>query len=286
MTRATKLYRNRIALIFDFDDTLAPSTFHTILSEIGIDPDKFEDDYVQPMVDKGWETILARYYCLIREMHQQDTPVTQEMIQQIGENFDLFDEVADMFGAVRGWAQDIVEDVDVEFYLLTAGTVDIPIATPIADEFVQIWGGSCHFDDDGVLDAVKRIITHPEKTRYLTQLAKGFHLEGDIQPESVYREIPAEEYHVPFDQMIYVGDGASDMPAFAMIEEVGGIAIGVVLADDIENWRGYDDIHGDRRVENLATADYTDGSELMRSLQHAVYSIAQRIALRKLGQGE
>lgn len=286
MTKATKLYRNRIALIFDFDDTLGPSTFHTMLEEIDIDPDKFEDQLVQPLVDEGWESILARYYCLMQESKRLDKPITEELMHEIGANFDIFDHVPELFSTIRQWAQEVVEDIEVEFYMLTAGAVDITVATPIADEFIQIWGGSCHFDDDGNLAFVKRLITHPEKTRYLTQLAKGFHLEGSIQPENVHRAIPLEDYHVPFDQMIYVGDGASDMPAFAKIKDEGGIAIGVVLADSVEDWRGYDDNRADQRVENLAPADYTPDSELMHSLQYAVQSIAHRVALRHLSYGE
>lgn len=286
MTRATKLYRNRIALIFDFDDTLAPSTFHTLLVDMDIDPDAFERDYIDPMVDEGWEKILARYHCLIREANRRDSQVTREQMQRIGREFPIFDQVPQMFDQVRQWAAEVIDDVEVEFYMLTAGTIEIPNSTPIAGEFKQTWGGSCHFNDDGELVFLKRMITHPEKKRYLIQLAKGFHLEGSMQPDRVYRDIPDDDYYVPYDQMIYVGDGGSDMDAFAMMEDLGGIAIGVVLAEDIDNWRGYEDIRANRRVENLAAADYSEGSELMESLKHAVHCIARRIALRQLSQGE
>jgi phosphoglycolate phosphatase-like HAD superfamily hydrolase len=286
MSSATKLSRNRIAVIFDFDDTLAPSTYHTMLHYMGIDPDTFEEEKVQPMAANGWDTILARYYCLIRASQQAEQPITEAWMTEMGSEFDLFEGVPDMFGKVRNWAAEISDEIDVEFYLLTAGMTEIPRATPIAGEFTQLWGGACHFDENGEIVFVKRIISHPEKTRYLTQLAKGFHLEGTLQPDEVYRNIPPEDYYVPFDQMIYVGDGASDMPAFSMMGDEGGIAIAVVLADQIENWRGYDHIQEDRRVENLAAADYSDGSELMQSLHHAIDSIAQRIALRQLGQGK
>jgi len=286
MTRATKLYRNRIALIFDFDDTLAPSTFHFMLSKLGMAPQDFEKMHVQPMVDSGWEKILARYHCLIRESNNNGHRVTEEFMTQLGREFPLFDHTSEMFDKVRRWAEEIIDDIEVEFYMLTAGLAEIPEATAIASEFKQIWGGAGAFNEEGELVFVKRIITHPEKRRYLTQLAKGLHLDGSLQPENIYRDVPSEDYYIPFDQMIYVGDGGSDMSAFCMMEDVGGIAIGVVLAEELENWRGYDEIHEDRRVENLAAADYSAGSELMQSLEAAVKSIAYRVALRKRSHGE
>jgi len=287
MPRATEIYRNRIALVFDFDSTLAPSTFHTMLSEIGIDPDKFEDEEVAPRVDSGWDTTLARYYGLIRHSRQMDNPITEEMMTEFGQQMPLFDHVEEMFDRVREWAAEVDPDIELEFYLLTAGMAEIPQSTPVAEHFDYVWAGACSFDENDELDFVKRIITHADKVRYLTQLAKGLHLEGDgMQPENIYRDIDLDDYHVPFDQIIYVGDGASDMPAFSLMDDTGGLAIGVVVEDDVEQWRGYDDTHADRRVQNLAPADYSEGSELMNSLRHAVNSIAEKIALRRLSEGE
>jgi len=286
MPKATELYRNRIALVFDYDSTLAPSTFHTLLSHIGLDPDKFEDEQVQPRVDAGWDETLARYHALISHSQQSDNPVTEQMMTEVGQQMPIFDNVQAMFGKVHDWAHEVLPDVEVEFYMLTAGMAEIPAATPLAEHFDYIWAGACSFDENGEIDFVKRLITHADKTRYLNQLAKGLHKESGMQPENIHRDIDLESYYIPFDQMIYVGDGGSDMPAFSLMESEGGLAIGVVVADSIEEWRGYDDTHADRRVQNLAIADYSDGSELMQSLQHAVLSIAQKIALRQLGEDE
>jgi trehalose-6-phosphatase len=100
----------------------------------------------------------------------------------------------------------------------------------------------------------------------------------------VYREVPENEWHVPLSQVIYVGDGASDMPAFALMNERRGLGIGVYKAESPQDWASRDEMYARRRVQNLAYADYTDGSELMKSLTLAVESICKEIALRKLGQ--
>ena len=102
----------------------------------------------------------------------------------------------------------------------------------------------------------------------------------------MYREVPPEEIHIPLSQILYIGDGASDMPAFQLMNENGGIALGVVSANQITDWGGYKAMRRERRVQNLAPADYSEGSELLRSIQFGVESICKLIALRSLGKGE
>ena len=286
MTRATQPYRNRIALIFDFDSTLGPSTYHKVLSNHGYNPGAFIDERVKPLIDDEWDEILARYHALIQASRNGENPITKTSIETIGKNLDLYPDVEHMFEQVRTWVNDNDYDTDitVEFYMLTAGMIEVPAASTIADKFKQIWAGECHFNDDGEIDFVKRIITHPEKNRYLIQLAKGLHLEGLIQPQNIHENMPLSDYYIPFDQMIYVGDGASDMSVFYLMEDKGGIAIGVVPGDSVQDWEGYDDMTERRRVQNLAVADYSEESELMTTIRHAVRSIVEKIALRKMSQ--
>jgi hypothetical protein len=60
----------------------------------------------------------------------------------------------------------------------------------------------------------------------------------------------------------------------------------VVDRDRVDEWEGYDKAHAGRRVQNLAKADYTEGSELMQSLENAVKSIAHLVTIRKMSRGE
>jgi trehalose-6-phosphatase len=130
------------------------------------------------------------------------------------------------------------------------------------------------------------VVTHPEKVRYLLHLSKDGSDEPDVEPAAVYEEAGHGERHVPLDQVLFLGDGASDMPAFRLMNESNGIGIGIFHEDSADEWRGQDDTNPGRRVQNLAPADYSEGSELMQSLLLSVESIGKRIALRKLGRGE
>lgn len=286
--RATEPFIKRIALVFDFDETLAPDSFAALLEHCGYEKEQFEEEKVQPLLDDGWDKKLARFYTLIQESRRRDDlTITAETMAEVGRNLELYPEVTELFDRIRDHAQNIVPDIEVEFYLLTAGMLEIPRATSIADEFRTLWGGELYFDKESdELAFVKHTVTYPDKIRYLLKLCKGMNIDDTKIHEDVYRDVPLEDWYIPMEQVIYVGDGASDMPIFAYLADNDGLAIGVFKSDGVSGWDGYDDIHDKRRVQNLAPANYRADSELMRSLKLAVDSICKQIALREKSQGE
>lgn len=286
MTRATQAFHKRIALVFDFDLTLAPGSLDALLNKLGVDPDQFRQERVHPLDDEGWDHSLARCYAIVQLSKEQGGSITEETLKEVGREIELFDGLPDAFETVRSAARAIVEDVEVEFYVLTAGYAEIVNATALSSVCKAVWGGTFHYDDNGFVDFPKRVVTYPEKVRYLLALAKGIEVEGHDSPSDVWRDVPDDEYYVPLDQMIYVGDGASDLPAFDLMGDHGGLAIAVTKQGQTAQWGREHEVHADRRVQNLAEASYAEGSELLRSLCLATESIAKMIALRKLGKGE
>lgn len=286
MSQSTRPYHNRVVLVFDFDRTLATSSYNVLLEQVGLDAERFREEQVQPLSDAGWDDTLARFHTLIQASRSRDQPITRERLQEIGRGLDPYPGVPEMFDRVRSAAGEVIDDVSVEFYLLSCGFVDLHRSMEIAREFEAMWGSEFHFDEDGSILFVRQMITFPEKVQYLLALAKGIGVEGPNTPARVYREVPEDEWHVPLDQMIYVGDGGSDMPAFSLMHESGGIGIGVFEADTAEGWGGHEAVQPDRRLENLAPADYSEGSELLESLILAVRAICTRMALRRRGIGE
>jgi phosphoglycolate phosphatase-like HAD superfamily hydrolase len=287
MPRATTHLKDRIAVVFDFDLTLGEDSLDVLLGKLGVDPEAFRRERVDPLDAAGWDHLLARVKALVDLSDERDGAVTESLLEETGRDTPLFEGVGDLFDRLRDAADAVAPGVRVEFYVLTAGFAEVPGATPIAHQFERIWGGAGHFADDGRLDFPKRVVTYPEKVRYLLALAKGLGEGGDDAPSDVYRDVPEADWHVPFDQMVYVGDGSSDLPAFDLMSSRGGVAVGVVGPEgEVSRWGSDMRVHADRRVQNLARADYTEGSELLRSLTLAVESVAKLVALRRLGAGQ
>ena len=278
--RATHPLINRITLVFDFDDTLAPATTEKVFEAYDLDYDGFRQN-LSDMMDDGWDYALAKAE-LFRRL---GIDITEERLRQVGDGYELFPEAETMVQRLRDFAADLDEGIELEFILLTAGFLTIPRASQIGEQFDRLYGGELHFDaDDGHVICAKRIITHVDKVHYLNHIAKGTPLERQDMLEESYLDIDPADYHVPFGQLIYVGDGASDLSAFQEVERKGGIAIGIEL--DEGNWDQYDQVAPQRRVHNLVQADYADDSELMRSLKLALRSMIAEVGLIRLSRGE
>jgi hypothetical protein len=133
---------------------------------------------------------------------------------------------------------------------------------------------------------LKKIVTHTEKTRYLFQITRGLNDDKDDGKTFVYRDLPREKLHVPLTQLIYVGDGESDIPCFSLMNQEQGTAIALYKDITPEEWGRDLSITQSQRVANLAPVDYSKNSELMQSLTLAVESLCKQISLQQLSVGE
>ena len=283
MNQATKAASNRIAIVFDFDQTLIPNdSFNILLQYCQIDIDSFKRDYIKPLVADGWDNYLARAYCLAQESQQRkNNKITKSKLIELGQKIELCDGVATMFDRLQKKATD--NEIELEFYLISGGFVDIPRSTKIAKYFKRMWGCELHYNEQGEVDFFKKQMTHTEKTRYLYYLSKGVEKENEKDLIYNYQDFSTDEIRIPLSQVIYVGDGTSDIPCFTVINQYGGIAIGVHAQNRTANeWEHLDEISPSQRISNLVSANYQENSEMMRSLFLAIDSISSRIALRKL----
>lgn len=131
--------------------------------------------------------------------------------------------------------------------------------------------------------SIKRIISHPVKALYLEAYARGMDIDTANAPDVDRPDAGPDDMHVPFDQLVYVGDGLSDLDSFDFVTNRGGLALAVSKS---ASFKYVDEQTAGERVENLAEPDYSEDAELYRSLRHAVTSCAARAALRRLGKDQ
>ena len=278
--RTTQHLCNRIAIAFDFDDTLAPDTFASLIADLGYDVESFKAKRYEPLKKNGWDGIPARFFTLLegtRDQEDNEKRLTRAYLRRYGEQLQLFSGVAEMFDKLRQRVQAVDSDIVLEFYIISSGFADIIKSTSIAHHFKAIWGCELHFGEDGEAVCLKHTVTHPDKVRYLYYLSKGIesHSEDDLM--FVYQDVPYRELHIPLDQVIYVGDGTSDLPCFRLINQHKGIPIAVFPEGSAHEWADEHNVSASQRVMALAAADYSDDSVLMQTLVLAVESLAKKI---------
>lgn len=290
VNKATRGFHDRIAVVFDFDQTLAPGTVEALLHRIGIeDPHEWDRDCLKRYVKDGWDEIIAHGPALIRTAEERGVTLTRDLVRDVGKTLEVYDGAAETLDMLRERGRDASDGATVELYVLSCGFEEIMCESSLASHFDQMWGSAFHWSDDsddGRMLGVKRTVIHSEKARYLMALAKGLGMHGANEPQDVHVDKPQDKWHVPYDQMIYVGDGVSDISAFHLMHDNGGIAIAVNQAKDGSAWEAAEHMFDAARVDNLAPPEFGEDGELRTSLVYAVESIAKRIALRRLARGD
>jgi len=272
-----------IALIFDFDDTLAPDSTSGFLDSIGVDTASFWKDNVGPLLsDQDWDPVPAYLYEMIELSRRKERGlITQQRLREWGQTLPLHDGVTTLFQRLRAAVHAAHPNVRLEFYLISSGIGDVVRHTPIAHEFTEIWASEFVYGADGGITFPRRIVSFTDKTRYLFHIQKGIiGPEFRNKPFEVNRKVPENRLRVPFDQMVFVGDGYTDIPCFSLIRQAGGFAFGV-----------WDPKHRDKRsrawgfieegrVSNLNQARYGEDAELYQWLEEAATSLAGRVAIK------
>lgn len=279
---ATRPFLPHVLLVFDFDGTLGHDSTDALLARYGVTRAEWAHNHEEPL-GKDWDAIIRRGQALIDLGRALGRPLTRDVLDETGQGLKLFPGVLEMPDRLRAVARAIHSEIELQFVVLSSGYAEIIEANPIAAAFDRILASAFHFSSDGRAVCVKRVVSHPEKVLYLRALAKDLDIGGANAPQAAGRDVPEGDRVVPYDQMIYVGDGASDLQAFGLMNDAGGIALAV---DKDGKFDHAAEQQPGQRVDNLAPPEYAEDGQLLRSLTHAVRACASRIALRALARGE
>lgn len=273
--------QERIAVIFDFDDTLGPDSTTGFLKQAGVkDIVQFWKEVGLLMKD-GWDPVPAYLHHMVKASQSGAiSPMTKEALETWGKSVPLFEGVEAMFAHLRKVVKEANPRITLEFYLISSGIGDVLRQTSIADEFTDIWASEFHYDEKGHAAGPRKIISFTDKTRYIFQVQKGIiGKAAQNMPFAVNKKIPTDKLRIPLNQMVFVGDGYTDIPCFSLVKQNGGIPIAVYDQDHTEKWGNAFQFVMDERVSNLHSANYKQGSDLINFLSMAVRSLAERIAV-------
>lgn len=262
-----------IAIIYDCDDTLCRDTTDLLLEEYRVPVDQFWF-YVGQQVRQGWDPPLA-YLTRILELVREGPlrSLTKSKLREIGSQVKLFPGLPEMFrelnSIVRRQPKLKEIELQLEHYIVSGGIAELIRGLKVARYMKDIFGCEFHFDPDtGTPIAIKASVSFTEKTKFIYAINKnisGEHLRRD--PYSVNDVVRKERRRIPLYNMIYVGDGPTDIPCFSMITENNGDGVGVAEKPA----RGYELAKGKRTTTGPYSPDYRRGSDMRRALEAAIF---------------
>ncbi len=272
-----------IAIICDCDGTLCPDSTDKLVRELGLESGRFWKRDVVGLVEDGWDHTLAYLNQLLEPTQDRPTgPLTKSKLENVGGDVEFYPGALDFVDRLRGKLSGQAEyreaGVTVEWYIVSSGIEEVLGATSLGRLANDIFACAFAYDDADRAVAVKRSVTFTEKTKFIHAISKGVSgTELRRRPFRVNDAIKDEDRRVPFEYMVYIGDGPSDIPCFSMIRRLKGKAIGVWPPEDTELRKPYELAEGERLTVGPYAADFRDGSDLYKMLWRIVQGIADSI---------
>ncbi len=273
----------KIAVVFDCDDTIAPDTTNWLLARYGIDTASFWAAAGR-LVKEGWDPPLAYMSLMLRESHPGGKleKLTQGELARVAKEVPFFPGVPDVFVKLR----EAIESpqtfrdagIQVEFYVISGGIEELIRHTVIARYLRDVWGCAFAWSPEGRLDGIKNSVTFTEKTRFLFQINKGLVGSGYRGDPYAVNAMVEEPRPIPFENMIYLGDGPSDIPCMSVVQRFGGFVFGMLSDHNPE--KTYALGYG-RRAHVTVPADFLEPSHAFKQLKITMERIAKRIVFKR-----
>ncbi len=275
--------QHRIAIAYDFDGTLAPGNMqeHNFLPALGIKPKTFWTNAKKKAKEHDMDEILAYMQLTIDEAKTKNLPIRKSDFISYGKKIDFFEGVETYFERINAYAK--TRGLIIEHYIISSGLREFVKGTKISKYFKNIFASGFEYDASGVAIWPALAVNYTNKTQYLFRINKG--IKNSYDNQEINKYMPENERHIPFERMIYLGDGETDVPAMKMIKYQGGKAV-AVYNPKLRSKKGRkspkqicEELIAQNRADYIAPANYQEGSELDKILKLIIDKYTAEIEL-------
>ena len=268
----------KIGIIYDFDKTLCTDDMqsYTFIKNLGMTSSEFWGEAAGITDEHEVEKILAYMFVMIKKCKEKGIKLTEEYLKSCGENVVLYKGVQTWFDRINKFGEEM--GVNIEHYIISSGTYEIIEGTPIAKYFKRIYACKYMYDENGEALWPALAINYTLKTQYIYRISKGILDVTDdynlnrLQDESLRR--------IAYRNMIYIGDGMTDIPCMKMVKEKGGKSIALYPSGKSEHVKP---LVEDDRINYVCVADYSPNSSLEKIVKLMIENMAiiERLAAKE-----
>jgi phosphoserine phosphatase len=273
-------FQNAIALVYDFDGTLSPQPMqeYTVLPKIGIEPAQFWAMVNAEARATESDPMLVYMRHIIEALERAKVDVKREDFAAMARAIEYFPGVTTWFARMNAYVKKRSRSrVRIHHYLISAGQKEILDGVSIRRHFKRIYASEYHFNHHGVATFPKFLVTDTQKTQFLFRINKGI----EAVTESINEHMPEAERPIPFQNIIYVGDGMTDVPSMALTKKSGGHAVAVYDPRGAKGRATCVKLLDAGRVDFVSEADYRPGSKLSKRVQLLLDAIIADVAYRR-----
>lgn len=269
-----------VALIYDFDGTLAPGNMqeYSFINAVGMGKEEFWGETHKMSQGQDADGILIYMLFMLQEAKKKGLSITRESLRQFGKDIHFFKGVESWFQRINKIG--LKEGVIVEHYINSSGLLEIMEGSKIAKEFKTIFASSYYYSKKGNAMWPAAAVNYTNKTQFLFKINKGILNIHDS--EEVNSSVPEDEKRVAFSNMIYFGDGETDVPCMKLTRQLGGSSIAVYDPGRKDKKKIADLLLSQNRVNYSCPADYSRGSKIEEIVTKIIRKIVADDQLVKL----
>lgn len=280
MAKQKRFFQNTIAMVYDFDGTLSPQPMqeYTVLPKIHVSPAQFWKQVNIEAKQTGSDAMLAYMRLLIKKADDAQTHIGPGDLKRMGKAIKYFPGVQGWFGRMNSYVRkEGGGRIRIKHYVISAGLKEILEGTSIRNRFAKIYASEYHFDHHDVATFPRVLITDTSKTQYLFRVNKGKETLG----ESINEHMPEALRPIPFSNIIYIGDGITDVPSMAVTKSNGGNTIAVYKKNSKKGKKACRTLLEVGRVHFMSPADYRPGGTLDRRVKILLKSVITKIEYQR-----
>ncbi|MCR5349589.1 MAG: haloacid dehalogenase-like hydrolase [Acholeplasmatales bacterium] len=262
----------KIALIYDFDKTLSESDMqnYDFIKNLGISIDDFWKETGKITKEHNADKILAYMYMMVKTCKEKGIPLTKDYLKECGKNIILHKGVDTWFKRINTIGMSL--GVEIEHYIVSSGITDIILGTPIYKYFKETYGCSFIYDKNGEAVWPKMAVNYTQKTQFIVRIAKG---AFDVTDDDLVNK-KTTSFNIPYNNMIYIGDGITDIPCMNMVKSKGGYSIALYSEG---NKKKVLPLVEDKRVNFACLNDFSEDSKLYDSVKLMITNMVLRYNL-------
>lgn len=276
MPRKDRYRRSTLAIVYDFDGTLTPQPMqeYTVLPQLGISAGAFWAEVNDEVRRTGGDAILTYMRLLVEKIEANKAHLSREDLRQLAAGIEYYPGVEDWFERINGYVDSRTAGaVQVRHYIVSAGLSEILEGISIKHHFSRIYASQYYFDHHEAARFPTVVINDTAKTQYLFRINKG----REEQLETINEYMPEGERPIPFQHMLYLGDGLTDVPCMTVVKNYGGFAVAVHKPRNQASVDVCRELVDANRIDFYAPADYRQGRRLEQRVQTILDLIIARI---------
>ncbi len=263
----------KVALIYDFDKTLISTNMQegSFVEAFDISVKDFWDKANKISEYQECDNVLSGVLIPVILAKEKAIKYDKEFLKYHGRKLDnFFDGVEDWFDRINDYG--LKCGLELEHYVISSGYQEMIESSKIASKLKKVFACKYLYDDNGEVLWPAIVVNYTQKTQYIARIQKGL-IDNISDDKLINKKISESDIYIPYDRMVYFGDGETDVPSMRVIKSYGGHCVCVYNKNDKRSIGVAKQLKEDGRVDYSVEANYCENSELDKKVKRVLKNI-------------